>query len=242
MEKTYLPSKLWPQELERRIGKKIAKMPSLDTGKDGAAVIGREFFLKSVKEGEAAYKFVVKVFGPKTVEAAERLDAVNGMTHVNVDTFSIETKISLRDVHDAESVRWLVRHVVDDCVGFYAEVRSGFAGENNISLDALLSRGPHGERGCGNGCCGPKEHLDRVTQEEIDRLMAGATFDSFKVHGNTTVVTARFESGWTMTEQSACIDPANYDHALGVEICKERIEDRLWELEGYRKVCARKEA
>lgn len=89
---------------------------------------------------------------------------------------------------------------------------------------------------------GREEAPNRVTQDEIDRLMSGATFDSLKVHSNTTVVTARFESGWTMTEQSACIDPANYDHALGVEICKKRIEDKLWELEGYRKVCARKEA
>ena len=38
-------------------------------------------------------------------------------------------------------------------------------------------------------------------------------------------------------EQSACIDPDNYDHDLGVEICKERIENELWKPEGYRKVC-----
>lgn len=34
-------------------------------------------------------------------------------------------------------------------------------------------------------------------------------------------------------------DPDNYDHDLGVEICKKRIEDELWKLEGYRKVCER---
>jgi len=29
------------------------------------------------------------------------------------------------------------------------------------------------------------------------------------------------------------VDPLNYEHGLGVELCLEKIKNRLWELEGY---------
>lgn len=37
-----------------------------------------------------------------------------------------------------------------------------------------------------------------------------------------------------ITESSACVDPKNFDATIGVQICKERIKNKIWELEGYR--------
>lgn len=73
----------------------------------------------------------------------------------------------------------------------------------------------------------------KVTPEQIAGIMAKA-----KIHVSTefekcTVVTVQLENGFTMTESSGCVDPANYDVHLGMEICLKRIQQKVWELEGY---------
>jgi len=72
-----------------------------------------------------------------------------------------------------------------------------------------------------------------VTQNEIDHLIERATVQIDTVMEKCTIVTVRLESGFILTESSACVDPSNYDEKLGAEICMERIKNRLWELEGY---------
>ena len=72
-----------------------------------------------------------------------------------------------------------------------------------------------------------------VTKERIKHLMDTAQYDVKTVFGKCTIVTAQLENGFIMVESSACVDPANYDPAMGERICKDKIRDRLWELEGY---------
>ena len=72
-----------------------------------------------------------------------------------------------------------------------------------------------------------------VTVEQIDRLMEQAEFDVKTIFGKVTVVTAKFPNGFTVVESSACVDPANYSEEIGTEIVKNRIKNKLWELEGY---------
>jgi len=60
--------------------------------------------------------------------------------------------------------------------------------------------------------------------------------DGFEVHTfapKTTVVKATLVNGYTITESSSCVDPANYDERLGQEICIKRIKDKIWELLGF---------
>ena len=73
----------------------------------------------------------------------------------------------------------------------------------------------------------------KVTQKEIDRLMDGAEVHCMTEFGKCTVVTVKLENGFILTESSACVDPENYNQALGKKLCLDRIESRLWELEGY---------
>lgn len=40
-------------------------------------------------------------------------------------------------------------------------------------------------------------------------------------------------NGFILTESSACVDPANFDEQIGYEICMNRIENKIWEMEGY---------
>jgi hypothetical protein len=73
----------------------------------------------------------------------------------------------------------------------------------------------------------------RITQEQIKEVLSRAIVNNVKLGVKTTLVYAVLESGFVIVESSSCVDPENYDHELGKKICMKRIEDKLWELEGY---------
>lgn len=76
-----------------------------------------------------------------------------------------------------------------------------------------------------------------ITKEQISAVLNGTSFQDSKMGQKTTVVHATLPSGFEIVESSACVDPANYDHAIGVKICMERLANRVWQLEGYRLQC-----
>ncbi|MEJ6401021.1 Gp49 family protein [Nicoliella lavandulae] len=77
----------------------------------------------------------------------------------------------------------------------------------------------------------------KVTQEHIDNLLANSKVDARTVFEKCMVVTVQLPNGYTLTESSGCVDPANYDAnydaKYGKELCMEQIKHRLWQLEGY---------
>lgn len=73
----------------------------------------------------------------------------------------------------------------------------------------------------------------RITARRIDRLMETADYEVITAFEKCTIVTARLQNGFILTESSACVDPANYDLELGIRLAKAKIRERLWELEGY---------
>lgn len=77
------------------------------------------------------------------------------------------------------------------------------------------------------------QNSNRITQERIDALLAASSWSDTKVGVKTTVVCCTLPNGFEVIESSGCVDPANYDHDLGVRICKKRIVDKIWMLEGY---------
>ena len=74
---------------------------------------------------------------------------------------------------------------------------------------------------------------NKVTQEQIAKLIAEAKIDVATVQEKCTVVTVTLKSGFILSESSACVDKANYNEEIGARCCMERIERKLWELEGY---------
>lgn len=73
-----------------------------------------------------------------------------------------------------------------------------------------------------------------ITKEHIDLIVSQTKFDVSTVFDKCTVVNAKLPNGFVITESSACVDPSNYDKELGFEICKEKIINKIWELEGYK--------
>ncbi|PHA98704.1 hypothetical protein COE79_20660 [Bacillus toyonensis] len=76
-----------------------------------------------------------------------------------------------------------------------------------------------------------------ITQDDINSILERTHWTVEEFHGKCTVVVAKLPNGFILTESSACVDPVNYDAKIGTEICKERIVNKIWELEGYRLQC-----
>lgn len=49
----------------------------------------------------------------------------------------------------------------------------------------------------------------------------------------TTICSIILNNGFVVTETSACIDPSNYDKAIGEKIALDACKERLWELYGF---------
>jgi hypothetical protein len=76
----------------------------------------------------------------------------------------------------------------------------------------------------------------KITEQMVDDFIIG--YEDTRL-GTTTVVQAQLRNGFTVLESSACVDPANYDHDLGVSICKSRIKPHVWRLLGFLLASAR---
>lgn len=72
-----------------------------------------------------------------------------------------------------------------------------------------------------------------VTATQVEMILADSKIEVQTVLGKCTVVTCQLPSGFIIVESSACVDPANYNEAMGAEICINRIRNKIWELEGY---------
>lgn len=80
----------------------------------------------------------------------------------------------------------------------------------------------------------PEIEAPSVSEETIDWMLEHSSFTFTTVYDKCTIVTCKLPNGFVITESSACVSPENYDEDLGIEICLQRIKDKVWELEAYR--------
>lgn len=78
----------------------------------------------------------------------------------------------------------------------------------------------------------------RVTKDQIDALMERCNFDIHHIPNTTTMLVTCLLDGFSLAVgKSACVDPDNFDRALGIEIARsnavKEARSKLWELEGY---------
>lgn len=71
----------------------------------------------------------------------------------------------------------------------------------------------------------------KITPEMVDAFIASIEIATMGV--KTTVVKATLVNGFVLVESSSCVDPANYNEALGASICMKRIKDQVWYLLGF---------
>lgn len=76
-----------------------------------------------------------------------------------------------------------------------------------------------------------------VTQADIDKIIANSQISVKTIFAKCTVVAVQLPNGFVLVESSSCVDPINYNEAMGTAICIDRIKNKLWELEGYKLQC-----
>lgn len=74
----------------------------------------------------------------------------------------------------------------------------------------------------------------KLTQGDITRIMEDSEFlVHHEVFSKVTILSCKLPNGFVITVSSGAVDPQNYDPTIGEEVCMKRIEDKIWELEGY---------
>lgn len=77
-----------------------------------------------------------------------------------------------------------------------------------------------------------------VTKEQVNGILENSKYEVFhRVFGKRCIVVALLPNGFTVVGESACVDPNNYVESIGEEIAKKRVEEKVWELEGYKLQC-----
>jgi len=71
----------------------------------------------------------------------------------------------------------------------------------------------------------------RLTPDLIKSKIKECSFH--KLTDVLTVCVLTLENGFTVTGESACASPANYNQEIGEKIAKENATEKIWMLEGY---------
>lgn len=71
----------------------------------------------------------------------------------------------------------------------------------------------------------------RVTPARIQEVIAKAEFH--RLTGTLTVCVLTLRNGFTVTGESACASPENFNEEIGNKIARENAEKKIWALEGY---------
>ena len=72
----------------------------------------------------------------------------------------------------------------------------------------------------------------RVTPELIDSKITSIDYHVFP-KGCLTICCITLQNGFTVTGESACASPENFNKELGESIAFRNARDKIWSLEGY---------
>lgn len=72
----------------------------------------------------------------------------------------------------------------------------------------------------------------RLTPELIDAAIVAEDYYVFP-GSQLTVCCLTLKNGFTVTGESACASPENFDAELGRKIARGNARDKIWALEGY---------
>lgn len=73
----------------------------------------------------------------------------------------------------------------------------------------------------------------RLSPDDIDRVIVGEQFLIFQ-GSMTTVCQLKLANGFTVTGESACVSPENFNVEVGEKVARENARAKVWQLEGYR--------
>ena len=71
----------------------------------------------------------------------------------------------------------------------------------------------------------------RVTPERIEQVIDKEEY--FRLTGTLTVCVLTLANGFTVTGESACASPENFNEEIGNRIARDDAKNKIWYLEGY---------
>lgn len=77
-----------------------------------------------------------------------------------------------------------------------------------------------------------KLNAPRVTLESVENAIRDVDYYVFP-HSQLTVCCITLRNGYTVTGESACASPENFNEKLGRDIAYQKAKDKIWPLEGY---------
>ena len=75
------------------------------------------------------------------------------------------------------------------------------------------------------------EAENKISQADVEKFIS--KYEVQRFDECTCVVKATLVSGFTILEHSSCVDAKNYNHEIGINICKERIKNKVWNHLGF---------
>lgn len=78
-----------------------------------------------------------------------------------------------------------------------------------------------------------EESAPSVTSEYIENVLMYSEIAVQTLFDKCTVVACKLPNGFVIVESSACVSPENYNEEMGIDICLDKIRNKIWELEGY---------
>lgn len=82
-----------------------------------------------------------------------------------------------------------------------------------------------------------KKNIPAITSEYVEWMIENSEMTVQTMYDRCTIVTCKLPNGFIIVESSTCVSPENYDEEMGINICLDKIFDKVWELEGYRLQC-----
>lgn len=78
----------------------------------------------------------------------------------------------------------------------------------------------------------------RLAPQDIDATIVREDYWT-PPESTLTVCVLTLWNGYTVVGKAACVEPANFDFAIGRKIARDDARNQIWALEGYRLTCQR---
>lgn len=77
------------------------------------------------------------------------------------------------------------------------------------------------------------EAKNKLSQTDIDKFFENGKSSVITIDKHITVMHYKTPTNFFWAENSGCVDPANYDAAIGEQECTNRIKDKIWNYLGF---------
>jgi len=73
----------------------------------------------------------------------------------------------------------------------------------------------------------------RITPEDIEDKIRNEEFIVQPAGTTLVICILTLQNGYTVTGESACASPENFDQVLGMKVARKNAAAKIWTLEGY---------